>query len=145
MFLVCYSLCVVFIRGLCMVVCNVTVLSTTSVFLLGILIARGVAKCDRWIISCWFGCSQDVSFALRVNICFYVWGHWVFVSWEIQFSMPGSWCSCEGCVFDLMGALCLLDSFGSAWLFMLAMALVILVCYDFVFAILWFVTATRWC
>ena len=28
---------------------------------------------------------------------------------------------------------------------LLAMALVILVCYDFVFEILWFVTATRWC
>ena len=58
-------------------------------FLCGIMIARGVATFDRWIISCWFGCSQDVSFALCVNICFYVWGHWIGVSTEIQFFDAG--------------------------------------------------------
>ena len=41
-----------------------------SFSLWNILIEINVAYWDLWIRSCWLGCSQDVSFALRLNILF---------------------------------------------------------------------------
>ena len=51
---------------------QVSELHTVCFLLWNILIGLGVANLDLWIISCWFGCSQHVSFALRFNICFYI-------------------------------------------------------------------------
>ena len=64
---------------------DVSELHNICFLLWNLLIERGVAYLDILIISCWFGCSQDVSFALRLDNCFYVWGHWIVFSREIQF------------------------------------------------------------
>ena len=66
--------CVEFVVVHSGVQCHGSELHTAYRFCGGILIARGVATLGRWIISCWFGCSHDVSFALRVNICFLCFG-----------------------------------------------------------------------
>ena len=64
---------------------DVSELHNICFLLWNLLIERGVAYLDILILSCWFGCSQDVSFALRLDNCFYVWGHWIVLSREIQF------------------------------------------------------------
>ena len=135
--LVCKAMClIVFVRHhtfMCRSCHNVR-------FLLNILIERCVATLDLCIISCWFGCSQDVSFVLCLNICLNVWG-----SWGRCFSAD-SVLICRTRVGALTWwARYSLDSFGSTCLSLLVMAFVILVCYDLVFAIPWFVTAPRCC
>jgi len=91
LFITLWITCFASISGSCMLVCKATFLIVfvhhrkvlcrsyhkVRISVGGTFWLRDVLRLlDLWIISCWLGCSQDLSFVLCLNICLNVWGSW---------------------------------------------------------------------